>query len=231
MIHVVCRAVVLALVSILTAPLWAGFAQAAEIDEAIELFRSGHYAECAELAGKQIEQRAYSENWRLLKLQSEMAIGRFAEALATLDKALQDFPTSIRLRWLGHTVCLFNGQSERAEKLLSEIDEFVARAAWRYRDSDSRVTLGRYYLRRGVDPRKVLDATINSGQEGRSRVCGCLSGRGGAGPGQARLPIGGRRIGQGAQAERSPSGRVVRLGLRLRSQRARSSGSATCRPP
>lgn len=160
-IQVACRALVLAFLPWLIPPLWVGFVQGAEIDEAIECFRSGRYAECAELAGRQIEQRAYSENWRLLKLQSELAIGRYADALETLDKALQDFPTSIRLRWWGHAVCRFNRQAERAETLLNEIDEFVARAAWRYRDSDSRVTLGRYYLSRGVDPRRVLEATID----------------------------------------------------------------------
>ena len=136
-------------------------APAAEIDDARELFRTGHYAECADKAAQQIEQRAFSENWRVLKLRAELAIGRFEAALATLKQALEDYPFSVRLRWLGHRVYLFHGQPERAARLLAEIDQFVESASWRYRDPESRLALGQYYLHQGVDPRKVLETTYD----------------------------------------------------------------------
>ena len=60
--------------------------------ETTQLFRSGKYVECLDAATKAVADSDFSENFRLLKLRAEMELGKYPEALKTLDAALQKFP-------------------------------------------------------------------------------------------------------------------------------------------
>lgn len=134
---------------------------AADLLEADQLFRSGKYAECVEAAEKAAAAGEFSENWPLLKLKAQLALGRYPDALKTLDAALASFKFSIQLRWRGREVCRYNGQPERAQKLLEEIGEMVRQSPTRFRDPASQVLLGRFFLDQGVDPKQVLDKLYN----------------------------------------------------------------------
>ncbi|MGE3778633.1 MAG: tetratricopeptide repeat protein [Pirellulaceae bacterium] len=140
-------------------------APGAEITDAIELLHTGQYDACREHCHAAIEAGEYSETWRLVKIQAELAAGRYLDSLATLDVALQLYTTSVRLRWWGVTVCRFAGDDARAQRLLQEIDQLVSGNPWRYSDPANRVTLGRYYLQRGIDPKQVLDATFHAAKK------------------------------------------------------------------
>jgi len=135
--------------------------RAADITQATTLFKAGQYFECAELAGSAIAEGQFSETWRILKIEAELMTGQYAEALATLENSLPRFKTSVRLRWLGYRVYLFNGLSDRASAALDEIDVLMDGGSWRYSDPASRVALGEFYLHRGVDAKEVLDALFN----------------------------------------------------------------------
>ncbi len=63
----------------------------------------------------------------------------------------------MRIRWSGHRVFLLNRQPEKAATALEEIGTFAQCAPYFYSDSANRVTLGRYFLQRGADPRTVLE--------------------------------------------------------------------------
>jgi tetratricopeptide (TPR) repeat protein len=134
---------------------------AADLLEVTKLFRTGKYAECADAAAKAIAENDLSENYRLLKLRSEMELGRYADALKTLDAALQRFPYSIQLRWFGREVCRFNRQPERAAKLDEQIAQMVKTSPWRYSDAVNQVVVARFNLSQGMDPKRVLDGTLN----------------------------------------------------------------------
>ncbi len=134
---------------------------AVDILDADRLFRSGKYAECVDLTAKAIESGEISENWPLYKLKAELALGRYADALKTLDAAIGRFPTSLQLRWLGREACRYNNQPERAQRLLDEIGAVVQQAPWRYRDAAHQTMLGRFFLELGIDPKKVLDVIYN----------------------------------------------------------------------
>jgi tetratricopeptide (TPR) repeat protein len=134
---------------------------AAELTDAYELFRTGKYEDCSQHCHEAIEAGEFSESWRILKIQAELADGQHVAARTTLDKALERFTSSVRLRWIGTTVCRMVGDETRAAKLLAEIDELVSRSAWQYSDPPSRVTLGRFYLSRGIDAKQVLEATFS----------------------------------------------------------------------
>ncbi len=136
-------------------------AQAADLNEAIRLFRTGKYAETVEIGAVGVEENPFSEQFPVLKLRAEMHLGRYAEALATLDKGLQQFPASLQLRTLGREVCRFNGQSERVAKFDEEIAALVSQTPWRYSDVANQVALGKWMLGQGIDPKKVLTSTFN----------------------------------------------------------------------
>ncbi len=134
-----------------------GAASGTELEEARRLFQAGNFDACAQAAAAQLAEGYSGEEWVLLKIESDRQRGRYAEALATLDAALNEFPLSVRLRWTGYPVFLFNQQPKRAQEALEEIAELATRSAYRYNDAANRVTLGRYYLHRGADARRVLE--------------------------------------------------------------------------
>jgi len=133
---------------------------AGDIAEAVTALKRGQYEECAAMAREAIESGQYSETWRTLKIEADLAMGRHEDALTSLDDALQRYRTSVRLRWLGATVCRLNGQTQRAREMLDEIDLLTDGYSWRYSDPASRVALGRYYLAQGQDAKQVLDGTF-----------------------------------------------------------------------
>lgn len=134
---------------------------AADLPQAEQLFRSGKYSECADYAAKAIAASEFNEAWPLVKIRSELTLGRYADALQTLDTALASYKFSVQLRWVGREVCRFNNQSERAGELVEEIAELVRQQAWRFREPTNQVILGRFFLEQGVDPKQVLDQLYN----------------------------------------------------------------------
>ncbi|MEX2186561.1 MAG: tetratricopeptide repeat protein [Pirellulales bacterium] len=136
-------------------------AAAADITEAIAAYRSGKYDEALSLTAEAIEAGRESEEWHHVRIESQMAIGRYAEAQWSLAVALERFPTSIRLRWIGVDVQRFNGDAPRAEESLAEIGDLLDKSGWRYRDAANQIAAGWYYLHRGADAKAVLNDYFN----------------------------------------------------------------------
>jgi tetratricopeptide (TPR) repeat protein len=134
---------------------------AAEVADADRCFRAGQYAECIDLAAKAIAAGERSENWPLYKLKAELALGRYADALETVDAALLRFPGSLQLRWHGREACRYNNQLQRAGQLIDQIGAVVQQSPWNYRDAANQTLLGRFFLEQGIDPKKVLDVIYN----------------------------------------------------------------------
>lgn len=133
------------------------FAYGANIFDAEELFASGQYTECVEVATAEIKKRNFSEPWRILKTRAEMAQGQYATACETIEAALSQFPGSIRLRWLAHEVLPFSGKAEKSRVLLNELERIAGANPGRYSDAGNLITLGQYYLHKGADARQVLN--------------------------------------------------------------------------
>lgn len=125
------------------------------LSEAEELFRTGQYAECAEIADAEIESGFHSQEWPLLKIRCEMILGRYAEAAETVKKARVSHSNSIRLLWLERDVRRFNGDSDGAKEILAEISAKIERLRWMYRDPDSVLIIGNFFLEIGVDAKQV----------------------------------------------------------------------------
>jgi tetratricopeptide (TPR) repeat protein len=130
---------------------------AADLEEAETLFRAGRYDECAQLAAAELKRGAWTERWHHLKIESELARGKSAAALGSLETALRRFPVSVSLRLLGCDVYRSNGRDKDVSTQLNMIERLVTGAPQRYGSPESRVAIGRFLLLRGADARKVLD--------------------------------------------------------------------------
>jgi tetratricopeptide (TPR) repeat protein len=130
---------------------------AAELEEAEDLYRTGKYSECAALSASEIDRGSWEERWHILKVQAELAEGKYGRALETLEQALDANGWNLQLRYLAHQVHLFNGQSDRAAAALERLERYVSADPRRYSEPSERVALGRFLLRRGADPRQVLE--------------------------------------------------------------------------
>ncbi len=70
-------------------------AAAAELADAEKLYRTGRYDECARMADEEINSVGWNEPWRHWKIKSELARGKYADALVSLEDALRRFPASV----------------------------------------------------------------------------------------------------------------------------------------
>ncbi|MBW8039937.1 MAG: tetratricopeptide repeat protein [Planctomycetes bacterium] len=134
---------------------------AAQIDVCREQFRTGQYAQCLESAQEAIEEKAFSSRWRVLMIESRMALGQYAEAAEDANSAIQYYSLSMRLLKLGHKAYLHNGQNTNASEMLSRIYQIGARRHIDFLDSEDLVILGETLLLLGGEPRLVLEQFYN----------------------------------------------------------------------
>ena len=132
--------------------------RAADLEEVRQQFARGQYADCARIAEREVKDQPYSEEWRILLIESLLAAGRYTNALVETETALNRSYSSIKLRLLGHEVFRSNGEKDRAERMLQEVDALASRRrGFAYRDAASLVALGKAALLLGADPRRVLE--------------------------------------------------------------------------
>ncbi|MFM7036121.1 MAG: peptidase MA family metallohydrolase [Planctomycetaceae bacterium] len=142
---------------------WAGTlpvsaASAAEtLAECQAMFQTGRYAECLDATSKAIEARSYGEEWPILKARSELALGKYPEALASVAAGIERYTWSVRLRALQYEVANSNGNAELAAIAIAETEKLASTAAWRYTDADDLAALGQIALAVGADPKAVQE--------------------------------------------------------------------------
>jgi tetratricopeptide (TPR) repeat protein len=134
---------------------------AADIDVPRKHFKAGRYSQCLEYTRKAIEEGAYAADWRILMIESLMAMGKYPEALADMDTALGDYRWSIRLLKLGHKVYKRNGQADRAVEMLTRIFRIGTGRDVRFVNADDLVALGESLILLGGEPKLVLDEFFN----------------------------------------------------------------------
>lgn len=125
------------------------------LSEAEVLYQTGEYQKCIEVAEAGIAGSPFSSEWRIWKLRAEMAIGRYDDALATVEEAKKISSRNLRLLWMERDVRRFNDQSAKAKEVLAEIAAQIERTSGMYRDSQSMVIIGKFFLEVGADPKQV----------------------------------------------------------------------------
>jgi hypothetical protein len=131
-------------------------ADLAELAVASRCYKAGQYAECVRLTGPSDPPTKQSETALLLNIRANMARGEYPLALDTLIRAIEIYPASIRLRWIGGDVLRFNNRTADAETLLAQIGTLLEGFRWRYNDPVNYIVLGRFELLLGADPGQVL---------------------------------------------------------------------------
>jgi len=134
---------------------------ASDTDACWEQLRVGQYEKCLGTAQKTIKDGAYSTQWRLLEIESLLALGRYKEAADRADAALRDSRTDIRLLALAHTAFQQNGQADQAARMLSMIYRIASYRRSEYLSSAEVVALGRSLLLLGAEPRVILENFYN----------------------------------------------------------------------
>lgn len=121
-----------------------------------ELLNAGKYDECIKGAADQIG-KVYGEGYYIVKVQAELARGKYEDATKTVEAGIKNYSWSIGLRWLGYGAYLHSGDNARAADMIKEIDRLYETQAWRFTDAEDLVTLGRVALLVGADPRVILE--------------------------------------------------------------------------
>ena len=133
----------------------ASLTQAAELPEGEQLFRTGKYAECASLAAKEVNS-SWAVDWPVLKINSDLAQGKYQAALRSVEEALDEHRSNLRLRLLARTVNRFSGKQEKGDISEDELRRSLADSQG-FQSPPDRVALGRFLLERGADPRQILE--------------------------------------------------------------------------
>ena len=130
---------------------------AADLESCRDQFREGQYEQCLGAAQKTLEEGVFATDWRMLEIESLMALGRYPKAVDRVQAAMRDSYTTLPLLYLAHSVYLHNGQRRQAEGML---DRAYRTARYRRVESMSGtdvMALGRCLLRLGAEPRIVLE--------------------------------------------------------------------------
>ena len=130
---------------------------AADIGEAEKAFRVGRYEDAARMAAEEVRTGSWLERWHTLKVRAELAQGLYPAALGSLEDGLRRLPGSIALLLLGRDVYRLNGRDADADATLDSIEARLQAAPSRYATPEGRVLLGRFYILRKFDAKRVLD--------------------------------------------------------------------------
>lgn len=132
-------------------------ARAASLDDAQRLLRTGQYVECIAACKPSTDAGVRFESWWLCRIDAELALGRYGDALASYQAAVLAVPRGVRVRLLGRRVLKANDRPKEADAVAGEIIELVTDTPRRFGGIADRVTYGRALLLAGLDARRVLE--------------------------------------------------------------------------
>ncbi|MFT4543039.1 MAG: tetratricopeptide (TPR) repeat protein [Planctomycetota bacterium] len=133
-------------------------------DDAHELFLSGQYAECMKLTAAALTLEFDDEDWQVLHAKVRHVLGLCPPMGEELKTLMDELPRSVHLRFeifRGLRAC---GEETASKLVMAEIVE-LSRRSVRYRDAESRTTLGRVAVILGAEPKDVLDQFLEPAKE------------------------------------------------------------------
>lgn len=130
---------------------------AAELDECRQLFWSGQYEKCIEIAKEKVDVGTWNEGWARLLIEAYSTTGKYEEALAVYEQVKDRYSSSLVLRLQAIDALRYNRQEGKSRAELDAIPAMIERAPWQYTTREQLIPLGRYFLSIGEDARKVLE--------------------------------------------------------------------------
>ena len=128
-----------------------------DFSRALQLYRSGQYADVVRLADlAEQDDFRFDESWAVLRIRVCLETGKYEEAARSLENALGKFPNSIRIRWIGADVSRQVNDIKAEFRLLGEIEKLWNARAWQFRDVENQIVLGRYFQSRQRDAREIM---------------------------------------------------------------------------
>lgn len=160
--------------SLIAAALLIAFARpaaavAADLPATREMFTAGQYEDALASATEAVEGGAYGEDWRVLKADLELLLGRYSAARETCTTGLERYAFSIRLHWRLRDAARFCGDDAAADAELDAITQLVESSAWRFTDADNLLVLGEAALELGADAKEVQDAFFSRARRNNPR--------------------------------------------------------------
>ena len=134
------------------------------------IYAQGKYEACLKHVSELIAKEERPIDDHVWRLQCLMTLGRYSQAQSALKVALSQHRTSIEIRFLAYRIYQANSEPKLAEQQLDLIDNMVRRAPWNYSDPSSQITLGRFLLLRGADPRQVLELVFDRVRKAAPKV-------------------------------------------------------------
>lgn len=101
------------------------------------------------------------ESWPICKAKSELALGLYEEAAETINKGLEEFKNSVRIRLVGIEVAQRNDQPQLARAFRDDIERLWDRSAWRYRGPLNQIAIAHLMLDKRTDAKEVLSKILN----------------------------------------------------------------------
>lgn len=137
--------------------LFSGPLFATDIKELQELYDKGEYQVCLQKARAELEDNNYSQSWRLIMVQCQLAVGDYDGVTKLLTESLDRFPRNIPLRWYDYLLAYKRGETNAAARDLKEIDDYAGPRLRYLQEAETLTYLGRAALRMGAEPKLVLD--------------------------------------------------------------------------
>lgn len=140
--------------------------EAPNLETLAELANSGHYEEAARyaIAGQELE--PWSDDWEIAKSSSLVALGRYEEALASLQKFVSERSYDIRPRLLLREVALYNGNFQEAQQQKEALGYLINERSQRYSyDPENVVAVGQIALLFDIEPKLVLENFFRRAQQ------------------------------------------------------------------
>lgn len=132
-----------------------------DVDEARAWLERGRYEACLRSATSELENGWSSADWHTLRIRAQLALGRYEEAAASAEQALQRHRFDLRLYWYGAVAKRRQGDEDGAEAYWNEIERRGRIWTRRYDNPNDHVFLARAEYALGVDAKSVLDRHLN----------------------------------------------------------------------
>jgi tetratricopeptide (TPR) repeat protein len=119
-------------------------------------FLHGKYEDVIMATKKQIAEGS-SSDWRMLLIQSLLAVGRYGEAYTNAQNGLTDYPIQLRMFLLAREAALYQNDLRGANRVLSAAQDYIEQRRGLNSGSANLVAMGDAMILLGVEPQIVLE--------------------------------------------------------------------------
>ena len=115
----------------------------------------GDYEKVIRVTQKKVDGGAYQDDWRIMLIQSLLAVGHYHEAYTNAMAGAAD-SYNLTLRLLARETALYQNDAAGAKRQLAEMKQLIERRFGEFQNDDA-AALGQALLLLGIEPRLVLD--------------------------------------------------------------------------